>query len=282
MRPFGAYCETFGKGLVRASAPFLFGVCLCVGAARAEVICTLVADVETGAVLVQEGDCDTRMTPASTFKLPLAVIAFEAGLLESARIPRLSYAPGDPDWGGENWTRDTTPRDWLRYSVVWYSQRLTRALGAALISQSLADFGYGNADMSGDDGAQDGLERAWLSSSLKVSPREQVTFLRGLVAGTLPVSAEAMAQTRNLVAARLDRGWRMQGKTGGAYPRLANGAFDRARGIGWYVGWARKDGKTVVFARLTQATAPQEQSPGLSTRAQLEAEWSDMMARLAE
>ncbi|MBP7002051.1 hypothetical protein [Amaricoccus sp.] len=46
-----------------------------VAPAQANTICTLVADAPTGTALLEEGDCGSRVTPASTFKVPLAVAA---------------------------------------------------------------------------------------------------------------------------------------------------------------------------------------------------------------
>jgi beta-lactamase class D len=50
----------------------------------------------------------------------------------------------------------------------------------------------------------------------------------------------------------LANGWSLHGKTGMAFPRLADGSFDEAHAWGWFVGWAVKGGKTVVFAQLIQ------------------------------
>ena len=242
-------------------------------------VCTLIVDTSTGAVLLEEGECDTRTTPASTFKLALAVIGFDSGVLIDARNPRLPFQPGDPDWGGAEWTRETDPERWLKYSVVWYSQRITRALGAATLTRHAQAMRYGNADFTGDAGFDNGLERAWIASSLEISPREQVAFLRGLVNGTLPASASAMARTREIVERRDVPGWQVWGKTGAAYPRRADRSFDYAQGRGWFVGWAEHDGRRVVFARLMQATARTEASPGNLTRDRFLAELPGLMAR---
>ncbi|QDC11327.1 class D beta-lactamase [Oceanicola sp. D3] len=230
--------------------------------AAPRTLCTLVTEASTGATLLEEGDCDTRTTPASTFKLALAVIAYDAGLLTGPHAPVLPFQQGDPDWGGANWTRNTDPTDWLRYSVVWYSQRLTRQLGAATLTRYARRLNYGNADFSGDPGHDNGLERAWIASSLAISPREQVAFLRGLTTGSLPVSPQAMAQTRAITESHQSGGWHLHGKTGTAYPRRADRSFDYARGYGWYVGWAEKDGRRLIFARLTQAQERSKGSPG--------------------
>lgn len=239
-----------------------------------QTLCTLVADAETGALWVEEGDCDTRVTPASSFKLALAVMGFDAGLLHDPHAPVMAYAPGDPDWGGADWTRDTDPSDWMRFSVVWYSQRLTRALGVPALTRYAQAFGYGNADFSGDAGFGNGLERAWISSSLRISPREQLAFLRALVTDTLPVAPEASRAARALVETRSLGAWQIHGKTGSAYPRRADRSFERARGWGWYVGWAEgPDGRRLVFARLTQGRERSTTSPGVATREGLLADW---------
>ena len=74
------------RGLAHALALLLFTVGLA-GQLRAETICTLIMGAATGAVILEEGTCDHRITPASTLKLPLAVIGLDAGILESAGSP---------------------------------------------------------------------------------------------------------------------------------------------------------------------------------------------------
>ena len=247
--------------------------------AEATTVCTLVVDAKSGASLLEDGDCDTRVTPASTFKVPLAVIGFDSGFLKDSNQPRLAFRTGDPDWGGAAWRQDNTPASWMRYSVVWYSQRITHTLGAEVLRRYTLALAYGNADFSGDAGFDNGLDRAWIASSLAVSPREQTSFLRALVNDTLSVSKDAMAKTRALVETRSVGPWVIHGKTGAAYPRKADRRFDYARGWGWFVGWAEKDGRTVVFARLTKANERTKQSPGILTRDKFFAVWPKLMSR---
>ena len=147
-------------------------------------------------------------TPASTFKLALSLIGFDSGFLKHAHDPVLTYQQGDPDWGGKAWTRPNDPQSWLRHSVVWYSQRITRALGPDDLTRRVASLDYGNADTSGDPGQDNGLERSWIASSLKISPVEQVRFLGRLIERRLPVDAVAIdkdaGDRRNIRPPRLD------------------------------------------------------------------------------
>lgn len=260
-------------------AGIVAAVMLAGAVARAEVLCTLVTDVATGAVLHAEGACDARVTPASTFKIALAVMGYEAGVLRDAGAPVLTWRAGEPDWGGAAWTGAVDPEAWMRESVLWYSQRLAREMGAATLTGFARQLGYGNADFSGDPGFDNGLERAWIASSLQVSPREQAAFLRALVQDQLPVRAQAMAQARGLLERHVVGAWVIRGKTGTAYPRRADRSFDNARGWGWYVGWAERGDRRLVFVRLTQAQARSEVSPGIATRDTVLRDWADLAGR---
>jgi len=235
--------------------------------ARAGTVCTAVADAADGRAIVERGSCRDRVTPASTFKIPLALMAFDAGLLTDARTPVMTIRPGDPDWGGEAWRQPTDPTHWVRRSVVWYSQRLTRRLGAERLTDYAARLGFGNADFSGDPGQDNGLERAWIASSLQISPLEQVAFLRRLVTRDLPVSQAAIERTMELPEVfPAPGGWLVHGKTGAAFPRRPEGGFDESRGHGWFVGWAVRGGRTLVFAHLIRDERAHETTPGLRAR----------------
>lgn len=248
--------------------------------AEARTVCTIVADAATGQTLIEEGNCQQRVTPASTFKVALAVIGFDSGFLRDAATPKLAYTKDDPDWGGAHWRVDTTPLRWMKYSVVWYSQRVTRALGEAALTRYGVAFNYGNANFSGDPGEGNGLELSWISSSLQISPREQQVFLRRLVNSDLPVSGNSMTDAKALLPRETAGGWDIAGKTGGAYPRLADGSLDRAHGWGWFVGWATRGPETLVFVQLAQDEVQIKGSPGIRTRDAFLAAWPDLATSL--
>ncbi len=255
-------------------------VCALPAAAQTRTICTIIADARTGAVLHEDGDCRTRVTPASTFKIPLAVMGYDSGFLSTADAPALPFRQGYADWGGRNWQQTTTPLRWMTYSVVWYSQLIARNLGAEGLSRYGERFDYGNRDFSGDPGKANGLERSWISSSLTISPFEQTVFLHRLLTGKLPVSADAVRKTAAIVEQQQAAdGWTVWGKTGSAYPRKSDGTLDRARGWGWFVGWASKGDATLVFARLAQDDRRHRESGGLSARAALISDWPALAAK---
>ena len=242
--------------------------------AEARTVCTLVAEAVSGRVLHETGDCDRRVTPASTFKVALAVMGFEAGILTGPHAPVMEHRAGDPTWGGDAWKQPTDPAHWMRHSVVWYSQRIARALGVAGLEQMARAWEYGNADFSGDPGADNGVERAWIASSLLISPREQAAFLGRLTTGRLPVSARAADMAMSIVRTHaVPEGWMVAGKTGSAYRRLPDGRIDRSQSLGWFVGWAVKGETHLVFARLEEWETRQQGSPGRRVRDGLLADW---------
>ncbi|NMU90701.1 class D beta-lactamase [Achromobacter ruhlandii] len=263
----------------RALGAVLFASALTLPA-RADVLCTLVADAADGRILFQQGtrqDCTQRYTPASTFKLPIALMGADAGILQSPHQPVWNYQPAYPDWGGEAWRQPTDPARWIKYSVVWYSQLTARALGQERFQRYTSAFGYGNADVSGEPGRHNGTDGAWIISSLRISPFEQVDFLRKFVNRQLPVKAAAYDLAENLFEVGEADGWRLYGKTGTGSPG-SHGVYTPANAYGWFVGWARKDDRQLVFARLLQDEGATQPNAGLRARDGLMRDWAAMVA----
>lgn len=235
--------------------------------AHADVTCSLLIDAANGKEVLREGDCDKAVTPASTFKVPLAVMGFDSGILADADHPAWDFQPGFADWM-ENWKTTVTPRYWLDKSVVWYSQELTKKLGMEKFRGYVAAFDYGNKDVSGNPGKDDGLTQAWLRSSLKITPTQEAAFLTKLVNRTLPVTPKAFDMTyAAMPQVKLDNGWTVSGKTGTSFLSNADGSADaEKRQLGWYVGWAEKDGRKIVFVRLVEDQKKQKTFAGMRAR----------------
>lgn len=218
------------------------------GVAQAQE-CTLIMDAKTGGTIKEQGNCETRVTAASTFKIPLALMAYDAGILLNSHAPLWDWKPGmrAP-------ARDRKPVDptiWQADSVLWYSREITRLLGAERFSSYVTRLGYGNMDVSGDPGAKNGLTQAWLTSSLMISPREQAVFIQRLLTQQLPVAAGAHTQTMAIIPTfKTKSGWLVHGKTGSGWLRSSNGKIQRNKPVGWFVGWAEHQGRTIIFARF--------------------------------
>ncbi|MGI2035354.1 class D beta-lactamase [Rhizobium panacihumi] len=237
-----------------------FAAGLSAASAAEKVECTVVIDAKSGKQIYRKGTCDRQFYPQSTFKLPLAMMGYDAGILTDAQNPRWPYQTKFNRSKREQ--QDTDPTIWERDSIVWYSQEITRKLGKKAFGDYVRGFGYGNADVTGGPGNTDGLTESWLMSSLKISPDEQVAFLKRFLDGKLPVSSEAVKKTRQIVPAFKGNGdWHIQGKTGSGSMRNSAGKADGSRPIGWFVGWARRENREVIFARLLVDTRRHTDTP---------------------
>lgn len=178
-------------------------------------------------------NCFERYPACSTFKIPLAVMAFDSGVIKDKNSLM--------KWDGVTrtipaWNKDHTADSWMKDSVVWYSQKLTPKIGLKKIEDYLKYFRYGNQDMSS------GIKYAWLtpapfmkepmSNSLRISGMEQVFFLRDLFWGSLPrVSRESQRKARALLAETVNGENVLRGKTGSGFI----GEKNELR-VGWFVG----------------------------------------------
>lgn len=176
----------------------------------------------------------TQLLPASTFKIPHALFALDAGVVrDEFQVFR---------WDGErhpieSWNRDQDLRASMRNSTVWVYQRFARAIGEAREREYLERIGYGNADVAG------GVDRFWLDGGLRISAHEQVDFLRRLYRNELPFKVEHQRLVKDVMTVEAGRDWILRAKTGWAARAEAQ--------HGWWVGWVERgdpDGGAVFFA----------------------------------
>lgn len=263
--------RTFARGLALGTGAGILGFPRIVQAAGGDILrATLVVDLAGGQVLHRSGPCATRFSPCSTFKIPLALMGFDSGVLKDAHHPAWDYKPGIHPANRDTDRLRTDPTSWEANSVVWYSQEITRRLGAAKFKAYVDRFGYGNRDISGNPGKQDGLTQSWLLSSLTISPDEQVAFLRRMLGHRL-VSARAHALAEAVIPVfEGSGGWQAHGKTGSGWLRDGAGAVDRTKPLGWFVGWADKGGRRIAFAGLAAgAGMPSDQGGGMTVRREM-------------
>jgi hypothetical protein len=100
--------------------PFVFAVVLYVlawllgfpiraqSAPLGDVECTLIVDAASGETLYRQGVCDQRVSPASTFKIPLALIGYDAGILGDEHTPNWEYKA---EFNAETGPQDRRPDD---------------------------------------------------------------------------------------------------------------------------------------------------------------------------
>jgi len=232
-------------------------------------VATCFIATENGKVLESEGDCEKRHSPASTFKIALSLIGFDAGILVDEIHPVWKWKEGYVDWR-EVWKQDQTPKSWMKESCVWYSQVLTTQLGMERFQDYVTKFDYGNKDLSGDKEQNNGLTNAWLTSSLRISSVEQVAFLQKMLEGKLPIKPHSVAMTKNILfVEELKNGWKFYGKTGMGSLLNADGTKNPDLYHGWFIGWIEKGDRRIIFSNHIEDDKKEE--IGASQRAKAEA-----------
>jgi beta-lactamase class D len=155
----------------------------------AEYSCIVIQELDSTGPLATRGDgCATRLSPASTFKIPHALVALETGAATLDGIERWDRTRYERQ---REWNRDHTIISALRPSVLWLFQRVAPRIGAPRMSEWLAKFDYGNRDASGP------IAEYWINGVLKISAPEQVRFLRRFYKGDLPVQPQYLRAVRD-------------------------------------------------------------------------------------
>jgi beta-lactamase class D len=178
-------------------------------------------------VMYDSARCNTRFTPASTFKIPNSIIGLETGVIADENF----VIPWDSTKSRETCDHDLTLKDAIKYSCVWYYKELA---SAEKMQSMLNNFNYGNKDIS------NGVDKFWLEGSLKISQVEQIEFLKKLYKYELPVSKRSIDILKNIIELDSNSTYIMRGKTGWG--------FQDNKDIGWLVGWVEKNGNAFFYA----------------------------------
>lgn len=171
---------------------------------------------------------DSAYSPASTFKILNSLIQIEIGTLRDEKEV--------VKWDGKNrnpiWDQDFDLRDAYKSSTLWFYQELSRRAGKDTMQYFLNRLQYGNQKI----GAK--VDEFWIDESLKITPRQQLSFLQELNHQTLPFSERTYSIVKNIMIADSSDGV-LRAKTGWGM----NGTDD----VGWYIGYFEKDSKIYYF-----------------------------------
>lgn len=209
----------------------------------------------SGKTINSSGLIEEQISPCSTFKIALSLIGYDMDILINEDAPEWPFL--DYDVYLESWRGAQTPKTWMANSVIWFSRVLTAKIGLLKLKDYLMLFNYGNQDVTGDPEQNNALTHAWLNSSLKISPLEQVHFLKKIVKNELPVSQHALHMTKNLLLTEvLEQDWKLFGKTGSGFATNADGSINRKKTLAWYVGWVEKDEQMFSFSLILIQDGP--------------------------
>jgi beta-lactamase class D len=225
--------------------------------------CFLLFEIGVGPVRRNpDAACGTRLSPASTFKIPHALAALDAGVVSG---PNHTFKWDGVPRAYESWRRDHTLASAMHNSVLWYFQRIAEKLGMTRERDYLRRFNYGNMDPSS------GLTTFWLGGSLLISPDEQLRFLRRLYVDALPVSLRTITTVKRILVQPRDVIVNATGQHPFAAPWPADAivsaktgsATDRqGKAVRWIVGHVRRAPRAWLF--VSAVTGGDDDVPALA------------------
>ena len=227
-------------------------------AARAE--CFILTQPGARPYVSDARECAFTTSPASTFKIPHALIALDTGVVTADEA--VKWDGGEVAY--ESWRRDHTLATAIQWSVVPYFQRTARLIGPDRMRRGLAMLHYA------DDSFERKIDEFWLDGDLVVSPEEQVAFLGRLLRGTLPLARAHMSTV--LEAMRMPRHEVLMAS--GAHPfaltwpdsivvraKTGNTTVAGER-VSWLVGALELEGRQHVFAARVRSNGALPSSAG--------------------
>ncbi len=168
-----------------------------------------------------------RFPPASTFKIPHALFALDAGTVRD-EFQVFEWDGVKRSFAGHN--HDQNLRSAMRSSAVWVFQQFAKDIGEERARSHLKRIDYGNADPSSEESDY------WIYGNLGISAREQISFLKRLYKNDLPFQIEHQRLVKDLMIVEAGRDWILRAKTG----------WDGR--MGWWVGWVEWPTGPVFFA----------------------------------
>ena len=187
---------------------------------------------------------DTPFLPASTYKISHSLIALETGVIKDD-VDVLTWDGIKRDL--PQWNQDLNLRLAFKYSAVWFYQVLARRIGHQQMQDFVTQMQYGNGNIGAATDTD--IDRFWLEGELRITPRQQVEFLRRLDRNDLPFSQRSIDLVKDIAITEQTPNYTLRAKTGWA--------TEQTPYIGWYVGYLEQNDNVYFFA--TNLDTPKEE-----------------------
>ena len=198
-------------------------------------------------------DAEARLLPCSTYKLPHALIALEAGVIS---LDRNTFTCDPAQCHSDHGTLGLESA--IRQSCLSYFRQVARRLGVDREAAGMKALGYPGR------GSLTPADAFWVDSpSFGITLREQLTWIHRFYTEDLGVKPAHLAAVRAATRRTEMPAWTLWGKTGSTG---AHGGHPH----GWFVGRVQwKDGRTSDVALLV-TSPPEGRALGLEAQARLE------------
>ena len=176
--------------------------------------------------------------PASTFKIPNSIIALETGVVENDSTLF--------KWDGEKralkiWQQDLIFKEAFQFSCVPCYQDVARRVGAQRMNTYLDKLNFGQMQVDSTT-----IDNFWLTGTSRISPFQQIDFLKRLYTSKLPISKRTETILKRMLLLKQTDAYKYSGKTGWSIDDKHNNC--------WFVGYIEKHGQVFFFATNLEPT----------------------------
>jgi beta-lactamase class D len=192
----------------------------------------LYSQKENNYIRYNESMCNERFLPASTFKVPHALIALEERII---RDTNQVISWNGNDYGNQDWNKDQTLKTAIQQSCIWVFIEFAKKIGIQKYQKYMHDFRYGNKNLSGPP------TRFWLEGPFGISANEQTDFMVRFYNYELPVSEVHVDLLKEILILEQKKDYILSGKTG-------TGKLTENDYIFWLVGYLETEEDTYFFA----------------------------------
>jgi len=142
------------------------------------------------------------------------------------------------------WNQDLNLSQAFKYSAVWFYQELARRIGEEKMKEYITLNHYGNEDISA------GIDLFWLEGGLRISPDEQIEFLKKIYKNETSFSQRSVDILKKIMIYDQTDDYTLRAKTGWGI-RFENQ-------VGWFVGYVEKGDGVYFFATNLETKNPDE------------------------
>ena len=185
-------------------------------------------------VFYNQDQYEQIFSPASTFKICNSLIGLETGVIKDEHF----VIQWDSVIRNPVWDKDHDLKTAFANSTVWYYQELAKRVGEQRMKFWLDKTNYGNSDTSG------GIDQFWLTGRLRISPKQQINFLKRLHDNQLPFSKRSLDIVKKIMITKDTLNYVIRAKTGWG----GHGKKD----VGWYVGYLETNENVYYFSNCVQ------------------------------
>ncbi len=173
-----------------------------------------------------------RSLPASTYKIPNALIGLQTGTVNDSTVFKWDKKPRF----FKSWEKDLSLEQAFKVSCLPCFQEMAEWIGYEKMKQFNDTLNFGKMDITPTN-----YSEFWIKGNSTITPMEQISFLQRLYRNDLPISVKNQEKVKNYMSIDTINSHKLKGKTGWAFSE------NLPDNVGWFVGWLEKE-KPVYFA----------------------------------